>query len=81
MLLQAEVEDLAFVVLYHELAHAYRMAGNDIDGGRGGLQYPTYQSEKYATEGLAQYYIEAICSQLEGAYTSYMVAFNALLAR
>lgn len=36
-LLKVKVEDLAFVVLAHELAHAYTIAGYDINGYRGQL--------------------------------------------
>ncbi|PKN72320.1 MAG: hypothetical protein CVU50_07975 [Candidatus Cloacimonetes bacterium HGW-Cloacimonetes-3] len=54
---------LAFVVLTHELAHAYTMAGYDINSCRGELLCSYY--DKYIIEGLAQYYTEAVCKQLE----------------
>jgi hypothetical protein len=74
-----DTEDLAFVVLAHELAHAYTMAGYDIDGYRGKLLNPPCGWNKYIIEGLAQYYTEAICCQLKKA-PQFKAAFDALLA-
>lgn len=56
-------ERLASVVLIHEQAHAYTMAGFDISGNRGRLLCSYY--DKNVIEGLAQYYTEAVCGQLE----------------
>lgn len=79
ILLKVEAEDLAFVVLAHELAHAYSMAGYDIDGYRGQLLNQPCQRHKYIVEGLAQYYTEAICHQLEEKHSQYKAAFEAML--
>jgi hypothetical protein len=49
------VEDLAVVVLTHELAHAYTQLGADIEGRRWAA--PAFaRSETALKEGLAQYY-------------------------
>jgi len=78
--LGVESADLAFVVLTHELAHAYSIAGYDINGFRGILLESPNTRNKYVIEGLAQYYTEAICHQLEKKYSQFKVAFDALLA-
>ncbi len=75
-----EAEDLAFVVLAHELAHAYTMAGYDINGYRGQILDQPGQRHKYVVEGLAQYYTEAVCHQLAGKHAQFKAAFEALLS-
>lgn len=80
ILLKVEAEDLAFVVLTHELAHAYTMAGYDINGYRGQLLIQPRLWNKYIIEGLAQYYTEAICHQLEKKFPQFKAAFDALLS-
>lgn len=72
---------MAFVVLTHELAHAYTIAGYDINGFRGELLNQPSQWNRYVIEGLAQYYTEAICHQLEKKYPQFRKAFDALLAK
>ncbi len=79
ILLCVEAEDLAFVVLAHELAHAYTIAGYDIDGYKGQILDQPAHRNKYVVEGLAQYYTEAICHQLEKKYAQFKAAFEALL--
>jgi len=80
ILLCVEAEDLAFVVLAHELAHAYTMAGYDINGYRGQILDQPGQRYKYVVEGLAQYYTEAVCHQLAGKQAQFKAAFEALLS-
>jgi len=58
-------EDLAFVVLTHELAHAYTIAGYDINGSRGSMMENLYVWDTDVIEGLAQYYTDAICNQMK----------------
>lgn len=65
IILDVSSELLAIVVLIHEQAHAYTMAGFDISGNRGRLLCSYY--DKYVIEGLAQYYTEAVCGQLENS--------------
>jgi hypothetical protein len=79
-LLKVESEDLAFVVLAHELAHAFTIAGYDINGYRGQLLIQPGLRHKYIIEGLAQYYTEAICHQLEKQFPQFKAAFEALLS-
>jgi len=81
ILLKVEAEDLAFVVLAHELAHAYTIAGYDIDVYRGQLLDQPNQRHKYIIEGLAQYYTEAVCHQLVGKQAQFKAAFEALLTK
>lgn len=68
------VEALTFVVLSHELAHAYTHVGLDIDGHF----WPTklFKSTDMAiVEGLAQFYTEAVCKsfaeKMPAAYTTF----------
>lgn len=75
--MKVSAEDLSFVVLVHELAHAYTIAGYDINGYRGILlnEYP----DRCISEGLAQYYTEAVCMQLESSKPEFLAVFKALL--
>ena len=79
-LLCAGAEDLTFVVLAHELAHAYTMAGYDVDGFRGIILNKPECWNKCVVEGLAQYYTEAICRQMEKKHPQFMAAFKGLLS-
>lgn len=72
-ILGVSCERLASVVLTHEQAHAYTMAGFDISGNRGGLLCSYYDT--YIIEGLAQYYTEAVCGQLEDSLPGISDAF------
>jgi hypothetical protein len=78
ILLRVESEDLAFVVLAHELAHAYTMAGYDINGYRGEILQNYLCRDRNVVEGLAQYYTEAVCFQLK-KYHQFKHVFEALL--
>lgn len=77
-ILGVSCECLASVVLTHEQAHAYTMAGFDINGNRGGLLCSYYDT--YVIEGLAQYYTEAVCGQLEKSLPGLSDAFLKLRA-
>jgi hypothetical protein len=61
--LGVSAEALTVVVAAHELAHAYTHLGRDIDGSR-------WETECFAvtnlaiTEGLAQFYAQAVCKKL-----------------
>lgn len=66
--LDVSAKDLAFVVLTHELAHAYTIAGYDINGSRGLMKQKHYHWDTYVVEALAQYYTEAICKQLGSGF-------------
>ena len=56
-------EDLAIVVLTHELAHGYTHIGRDIDGEVWDREIFA-QTSKEVKEGLAQHYTEAITTKL-----------------
>lgn len=61
--LNVAVEDLALVVLLHEMAHFYTHAGPDADGGT----WPTpdlAMTDLHVVEGLAQFYTWSICEHL-----------------
>jgi len=79
-LLKVQAEDLAFVVLAHELAHVFTIAGYDINGYRRQLLIQRTLRHKYIIDGLAQYYTEAICHQLEKQYPQCKAAFKALIS-
>lgn len=76
-ILGVSAESLATVVLTHELAHAYSLAGYDLNCSRGKLLC-TYVPEDMA-EGIAQYYTHAVCEQLEHPYSGLSKAFDELL--
>jgi len=73
IILGVSSELLAVVVLIHEQAHAYTMAGFDISGNRGRLLCSYH--DKYVIEGLAQYYTEAVCGQLDDSLSGINDAF------
>ena len=70
---------LTFVVLAHELAHAYTHLGFDIDD----FDWPTNEfasTDVAVVEGLAQYYAEVVCKNLESQMPEAIAAFRVLLA-
>ena len=58
----------------------HTIAGYDINGYRGQLLIQPGLRHKYIIEGLAQYYTEAICHQLEKQYPQFKAAFEALIS-
>ena len=77
-MLEVHVEDLALVVLAHELAHAYTHLGRDIDGKEWD-QKGFFDSDKAVTEGLAQFYALAVSTKLWQRYPLARAAFDKLL--
>ena len=78
--LGCEVEDLATVVLTHELAHAYTQLGADIEGRR--WPAPLFaRAETALKEGLAQYYTERVLHRLDHRGGSALGVFRALLPK
>jgi hypothetical protein len=72
------VEDLATVVLTHELAHAYTQLGADIEGRRWAA--PSFaKAETALKEGLAQYYTDRVLHRLERRYGGALKVFVGLL--
>ena len=73
-----QVEDLALVVLTHELAHAYTQLGANIEGRR----WPAYafsRAETALKEGLAQYYTDRVLRKLESRFPDAPKVFTTLL--
>jgi hypothetical protein len=71
-------EDLAIVVLAHELAHAYTQLGADIEGRRWAA--PSFaKAESALKEGLAQYYTDRVLRRLERRYGGALSVFLAML--
>lgn len=76
--LRTPVEDLAAVVLAHELAHAYTHLGRDIDGRR--WEVSAFRESDHALkEGLAQYYTARVCSRLGVQASGCFAAYDRLL--
>jgi hypothetical protein len=74
------IEDLAVVVLTHELAHAYTQLGADIEGRRWAA--PSFaKAETVLKEGLAQYYTDRVLRRLEQRYGGALDVFEGLLSR
>lgn len=72
------VEDLAVVVLTHELAHAYSQLGADIEGRR----WPAKafaEAETDLKEGIAQYYTERVLRRLERRYDGAVKVYERML--
>ena len=76
-ILGVSAESLATVVMTHELAHAYTLAGYDINMFRGNLLCAHVPEDM--AEGIAQYYTNAVCNQLEKQYSGIEKAFSELL--
>lgn len=76
--LGCDVEDLAVVVLTHELAHAYTQLGADIEGRRWAAT-SFAAAETALKEGLAQYYTDRVLRRLERRYSGALKVFLALL--
>ena len=73
-LYEVPVEALTFVVLAHELAHAYTHLGYDIDD----YDWPTerfHSTDVAIVEGLAQFYTEVVCKNLEDQMPQAIQAF------
>ncbi len=74
------IEALTFVVLAHELAHAYTHLGFDIDGEA--WDTTGFSScELKVVEGLAQYYTEVVCKNLAGRLPAAIDCFNQMLGK
>lgn len=71
-------EDLAVVVLAHEMAHAYTHLGRDIDDQEWGTENYA-RADQFIVEGLAQFYTRAVCKRLESRQPGPKRAFEALL--
>ena len=74
------VEDLAAVVLAHELAHAYTHVGSDADDRYWSTRH-FYTSSIGLKEGLAQYYTDLVCQRLERDAPGIRSAYKILLPK
>ncbi len=63
-ILGVTVEDLALVVLVHEMAHFYSHRGTDSDGHLW-KDPDMISSHPYIVEGIAQFYTERVCELIE----------------
>jgi len=79
-LMGCKVEDLALVVLTHELAHAYTQLGADIDGRRW-QAFEFSKSETSLKEGLAQYYTARVLNRIQGRYHGAKLVFEEMLPK
>jgi hypothetical protein len=77
-MLDVRIEDLAVVVLAHELVHGYTHIGRDIDG----VQWSEVgfaNSDLHIVEGLAQFYTEAVTNRLSSRTPGALLAYARLL--
>lgn len=75
---QLEIEALTYVVLAHELAHAYTHLGRDIDGHSWRTE-DFAGTSGYVVEGLAQHYARMLCRKVEPRFPAALRAFDAML--
>ena len=73
------IEALTFVVLAHELAHAYTHLGMDIDGHDWNTS-DFASADLELVEGLAQYYTEIICDHVAEQLPEAKACFENMLA-
>jgi hypothetical protein len=71
------IEDMAIVVLTHELAHSFTHIGRDIDG-RIWATEDFAKSDAFLVEGLAQFYTDRVCDRLAGRRPAVRRAFDVL---
>ncbi len=76
-LLGVGVEALTFVVLVHEMTHAYTISGFDLNGDQGQIKGKC--CDKNIVEGVAQFYTDAICRQMEDRIPGVYSAFSKLM--
>jgi hypothetical protein len=77
-ILNVSVENLTFIVLAHELAHAYTHLGSDIDGVQWGTSSFS-QTDLFIVEGLAQFYTQSICEKYDDRQPGVLDTFKKLL--
>jgi hypothetical protein len=71
------IEDMAIVVLAHELAHAFTHIGRDIDG-RDWETNDFANANTFLVEGLAQFYADRVCDRLVKRRSALRTAFDTL---
>jgi hypothetical protein len=71
------IEDMAIVVLAHELAHAFTHIGRDID--RRVWETDDFaKADTFLVEGLAQFYTDRVCDRLVRSRSALRTAFDDL---
>lgn len=73
-----DVEALTYVVLAHELAHAYTHVGRDIDGNAWDTEHFA-RTDVFIVEGLAHYYTQALCEKVRPRFPAAERSFRAML--
>jgi hypothetical protein len=76
----ADIESLTFIVLAHELAHAYTHQGKDIDGTDWYTEHFAY-CDKGIVEGIAQYYTWQLCKRMKFHSSRFESSFNWMLEK
>lgn len=79
-LCKVNVEALTYVVLAHELAHAYTHLGRDIDGNVWDTGHFA-RTNVYIVEGLAQHYTQVLCKKIRSRNPAALEAFESMLER
>lgn len=72
------IESLTYIVMTHELAHAFTHAGTDIDGEKW-EDGEFCETDRGLKEGLAQYYTHIICKQANVPGCDVFSAYEQLL--
>jgi hypothetical protein len=78
--LGVSAELLGFVVMAHELAHAFTHLGSDIDDNRWGNK-DFEDTDIRIVEGLAQFYTEIVCAKVASRFPEAIPTYHALLKR
>lgn len=76
----ADIESLTFIVLTHELAHAYTHQGKDIDGTDWYTEHFAH-CDKGIVEGIAQYYTWKLCKRMQFHSPQFESSFNWMFAK
>lgn len=76
----ADIESLTFIILSHELAHAYTHQGKDIDGNDWNTEQFA-QCDTIIVEGIAQYYTLQLCKRMRSHSLRFEKTFNWMLEK
>lgn len=75
-----DIESLTFIVLAHELAHAYTHQGKDIDGTDWNTEDFAHTDEDIV-EGIAQFYTLQLCKRMRVHSSRFEDSFMAMVER
>lgn len=76
----ADIESLTFIILAHELAHAYTHQGKDIDGNDWNTEHFAH-CDTIIVEGIAQYYTLQLCKRMRSQSSRFEKTFNWMLEK